>query len=77
MTEHALPPDDDHEVVERGGQPAIVVPLEEYQALKLTHDWHHSLDRVRTSPEDFLAVSGLTEQELQVLRDRYGLSDPA
>ncbi|MBO3751907.1 hypothetical protein J5X84_38055 [Streptosporangiaceae bacterium NEAU-GS5] len=56
---------------------AVVVPLEECRALKLTHDWHHSPDRVRTSPEDFLAVSGLTEQEQQVLRERYGLTGPA
>ncbi|MFI6318774.1 hypothetical protein ACIBG8_14700 [Nonomuraea sp. NPDC050556] len=77
MTEQALPPGDDHEVVRRGGHLAVVVPLEEYRALKLTHDWHHAPDAVRTTPEEFLAVSGLTDQEQQLLRERYGLPGSA
>lgn len=77
MTEQALPPGDGHEVVHRAGHLAVVVPLEEYRGLRLTHDWHHSPDAVRTTPEDFLALSGLTGEEQQLLRERYGLTDPA
>jgi hypothetical protein len=50
------------------------LPLEEYRLLRLTHDWHHSHGRVRTSPHDFLAVSGLSDEDQRLLRDRYGLA---
>ena len=67
-------PGDDYEVVERDGRPDGVIPAEEYRILRLTHDWHDSPGRVRTSPEEFLAVSGLTPGEQQVMRERHGLS---
>ena len=35
----------------------------------------HSPDRVRTSPEEFLAVSGLSDGEQQLLRERYRWDD--
>jgi hypothetical protein len=60
-------------VIHLGGEVAVVVPLAEYRLLKLTHDWHRSPGPVRTGPEEFLAVSGLSADDQQLLRDRYGL----
>jgi hypothetical protein len=75
VTEHALPPGDNHEIVQRGDDLAVVVPMEEYQKLRVTYAWHNSPGRVATTPETFLAVSGLSESEQQVLRERYGLGN--
>ncbi|WP_344830599.1 hypothetical protein [Nonomuraea dietziae] len=32
----------DHEVVERDGRLAVLVPVEEHWVLRLTYDWNHS-----------------------------------
>ncbi|PRX43012.1 hypothetical protein B0I32_1628 [Nonomuraea fuscirosea] len=49
--------------------------MEEYQKLRVTYAWHNSPGRVVTTPETFLAVSGLSESEQRVLRERYGLGN--
>ncbi|MFI6603826.1 hypothetical protein ACIBHX_46985 [Nonomuraea sp. NPDC050536] len=77
MTEQALPPGDEHEIIRHHGDLAVVVPLGEYRKLKFTYDWHNSSGRVSTNPEEFLLVSGLTAEEQQVLRERYGLPGSA
>jgi hypothetical protein len=74
VTSQALPDGDDHQVIRLGDETAVVVPLEEYRLLRLTHDWHHGQGRVRTSPQEFLAISGLSDEDQRLLSDRYGLA---
>ncbi|MEV0352207.1 hypothetical protein AB0H88_41125 [Nonomuraea sp. NPDC050680] len=41
----------------------------------IMHAWWHCPGRVRTNPEEFLAVSGLSDHEQQLLRGRYRWAD--
>lgn len=61
VTEHAQPADDEQEPVRRDDL--------------VMYAWRHSSGQVRTSPEEFLAVSGLSDREQQLLRGRYRWDD--
>ncbi|MEU6719664.1 hypothetical protein ABZ897_50115 [Nonomuraea sp. NPDC046802] len=63
MTEHVVPVGERYELVQHDEE-VVMHPA-----------WRHSRGRVRTSPEEFLAVSGLAEHERQLLRERYSLSE--
>ncbi|MFI6711275.1 hypothetical protein ACIBF7_32900 [Nonomuraea sp. NPDC050478] len=60
MTEHVVPAGED-------GVP------DRHDDLMNMCAWRHGPGRVRTSPEEFLAVSGLPDHERRLLRERYSL----
>lgn len=74
MTEQALPAGDDHEVIHLGGEAAVVVPLEEYRQMRKTADAARAGRFRSNDPEDFLAISGLTDEEKDLLRRKHGLA---
>ncbi|MEU8252336.1 hypothetical protein [Nonomuraea sp. NPDC048916] len=41
----------------------------------IDHAWRFSSGAVRTSPEEFLALSGLAPEEQRLLRTRHGLAE--
>ncbi|MBO2447018.1 hypothetical protein J4573_07950 [Actinomadura barringtoniae] len=73
MTDSPLPDGDDHQVIRLGAEEAVIVPLEEYRWLRKVHDWQQGTGRVRTNAEEFLKLSGLSEEDQQKLRDKHGI----
>jgi hypothetical protein len=74
VTEHALPVGDAHELIHLGGETAVVIPLQEYQQMRKTADAARAGRFRSNDPEDFLAISGLTDEEKDLLRRKYGLA---
>ncbi|MCP2336880.1 hypothetical protein [Actinomadura rupiterrae] len=71
MAERMLPEGDEHQVIHLGGESAVIVPLDEYKHLRKQKEWRESEGRVRTSPEEFLMLSGLSEEDRRQLREKY------